>query len=258
MFCGKCGKEVAEGTKLCPYCGDAVSNSSTPAEVKPDNSVTQADNSTINGVGSNAKSGNTGKFKKLLIYAVVAVVAFLGFGAVVSMFDSTDYPDWLDKIPVVTEGSSVIGSEYVDSIMSAATQVKYDEIADDAATLGMPNDNRIKYYKASGYCGIYNGEIVYISATATGASGNYPFASYSDIAPYEPLIIKRNNLYLLCYKLENAQENCYVMFMATPSDPTTSYLTWVPLIRIDAKSAEFCDFLNGTYECEVVSVPNGK
>ena len=92
MFCGKCGKEVSEGTKLCPYCGEAVSNQDTPTEVQSDNSVTQADNSTMNGVGSNTKSGNTEKFKKLLIYAVVAVVAFLGFGAIVSMFDSANSP----------------------------------------------------------------------------------------------------------------------------------------------------------------------
>ena len=92
-------------------------------------------------------------------------------------------PDWLNEIPVITKGESLIGSDYTDRIISAAKELKYDEIADDAVTLGMPNDSRIKYYKAGGYCGIYNGEIVYISMVSTGALNNYTIASNADIAP---------------------------------------------------------------------------
>ena len=55
MFCVKCGKEISEGTKFCPYCGNQVtSEGNIPA----------------------APEGKTGNTKKVII-ALSAIVAVL-------------------------------------------------------------------------------------------------------------------------------------------------------------------------------------
>lgn len=257
MFCGKCGKEVADGTKFCPHCGEAVNNQSTPTEV---NSISS--DSTVNEIGSNAKSGNTGKFKKLLIYAVVAVVAFLGFGAIVSMFDSTDSPDWLDKIPVIAPNGntldlySSIGSQFLYSI-------QYSEIpSGDALRFGISNNKGLEHYKLSKTSNAYvsyNGQkAVYAENDLPDSLVGLPVRLQPEIAACEPIIAKtENGTYLLFYRAKSEQADMYLVFvMDTPTDPSTSYLNWIPLYRIEVADAAYCAFLNGEQKLEVISIPD--
>ena len=39
MFCSKCGKEISEDWKACPYCGNEINVNVTDKAEKEDNSV---------------------------------------------------------------------------------------------------------------------------------------------------------------------------------------------------------------------------
>ena len=40
MFCLKCGKEISEDWKACPYCGNEINVNATDKAEKEDNPVT--------------------------------------------------------------------------------------------------------------------------------------------------------------------------------------------------------------------------
>ena len=39
MFCSKCGKEISEDWKACPYCGNEINVNATDKAEKEDNPV---------------------------------------------------------------------------------------------------------------------------------------------------------------------------------------------------------------------------
>ena len=91
MFCEKCGKEVAEGTKFCPECGEKMSVTSEQTEKLSESPVVQVETPTTDQMGNSvenvtASSDAKAKFKfnksKLipsLIFGVVlsAITTFL-------------------------------------------------------------------------------------------------------------------------------------------------------------------------------------
>ena len=89
MFCGKCGKEVKDGTRFCPYCGYMVSSGDTSTNKKepsvmldPSERVEHKDTSdsskTIAGQGRNIG----------LILIIVSIIIDL-FGLVTGFFPLT-------------------------------------------------------------------------------------------------------------------------------------------------------------------------
>ena len=261
MFCGKCGKEVSEGTKLCPHCGEAVNNQSTPTEVQSNTpTVTLVENSTVNKVGSNDNPAKVGKLKKLIIYVAVAVALFLGFGAIVNTFDST--PDWLDKIPVIPVTGNTLnlfsstGSQHLYSI-------QYSEIpSDDIIMYGIANSKELEHYKlnktSDAYVSFRGQKAVYAEGGLPDSLVELPVKFHKEVADYEPLIARtENGTCLFLYRAKNEQTDMYLIYvMKTPNDLSISYLSWRPLYRIEVADASYCAFLNGEQKLEVISIPD--
>lgn len=74
MFCEKCGKEIKDGDKFCPYCGaeNKINKEEPSHDIPPDFSVKGA-----------------GKKKKGAVIAIAAVI-IIGIIAAVKMFGSSD------------------------------------------------------------------------------------------------------------------------------------------------------------------------
>lgn len=73
MFCGKCGKQIADGAKFCPYCGAAQEASGRPAPM-PDNGSGPAQEKSPAAAPGGAVSAQSKRKYLVAILAVAAVV----------------------------------------------------------------------------------------------------------------------------------------------------------------------------------------
>ena len=272
MFCSNCGKQITDGTKVCPHCGAAVNNQPVSENPLRNPEVQQASASEPMKSGQTAKK--TGLPKKPLIIIAVAVALFLGFGAIVSMFDGNesepsfspvlDIFDLLGKIPEIATETNML-SMYSSIGSGLIPAIQYTDIpSDDIATFGLPNDSAIEYYgNGSVYLGFRDKSATYVGMDMPDSLAGVPVKSHTEIAAYEPLIARTaKGTYLFLYRALGEQayrcEQAYryvVYVMDTPADPSASYLNWIPLYRIEVSDISDCTFLNGTQKLEIVSIP---
>ena len=80
MFCTKCGKQVPDGSVICPHCGNALA---APQQAAPQAAPQplQAVNNFAGNVVDKAKKGDK---KTLIIGAVVAVAAVIVLVMIIS------------------------------------------------------------------------------------------------------------------------------------------------------------------------------
>lgn len=78
MQCKKCGKEIPEGTKFCPYCGAPQTEETTPVQQQ-----NYEQNNTP--VQSNNDAGKGAATASLVLGIVSVVCWFTGVGAIISV-----------------------------------------------------------------------------------------------------------------------------------------------------------------------------
>ena len=80
MFCTKCGKQVPDGSVICPHCGNALAAPQAAPKAAPQ--PLQAVNNFAGNVVDKAKKGDK---KTLVIGAIVAVVAVIAIVALIML-----------------------------------------------------------------------------------------------------------------------------------------------------------------------------
>lgn len=275
MFCGHCGKEVTVGAKFCPNCGAAIENQPVPTEGQPKTpTVEQPGNPIKKPIAGNGQSGKGKKgMPKPLIIVAAVLVLFIGFGAILNLFDGGNEPtsgsgdsdglDWVEKIPVVNtrmignifEADSDMQQETADNLKNLPTMTYLDyqeKVGDLFNMMGMTTNDKIIYYQADRMFGFYDNNVVYLATMVDGTVASSPACPQS-----EPLIARlqtsKGDMCLLFYKEENGY---LILGTLPPTDPSIgSYLTWKLLLVIMVPSQEYCSFLNGEQELEIVSIP---
>ncbi len=142
MFCQKCGKQLEEGTKFCPYCGNSTQPtvSETIAEPMPEGEAYQPE--VVNPLPGNTPAVKAkkkgGKGKAIIIALVVLLLAAAGAVAAIFLLG--------DKGEVPAEQQKVINRDYMLYAKNGSLYLTY---AENNETIKL-SDN-FDYYNVSRY-----------------------------------------------------------------------------------------------------------
>ena len=292
MFCGNCGTQMNNGEKFCPNCGApvAVQDSASQENNTRDSAVLQHF-PTVKGRKGLPKPFIIIAAVIVVFIAMGAIFDLFGgdsdTGKQAKPYDILSKPksaddlapaDLIGYVPETREitgsGTGMVGKEYLAKITEWKQtynlegifdkKIAYSSIDHEVATMnGIPNIKQCEYCDLGingNECAIMSGDTVwYVCMSAGSASGPLPMSHFKEPRAADPLIIRTAfdpNEYLLIWKcwLEEYQDYMYIIFTAFPDDPNSDYWNWYPEKRIEVLSPQYCGFLNGQLEVEIVEM----
>lgn len=290
-FCANCGAAV--NSQPTPAAKPPKAPAPTAQREVPAVEQVGSPSGNVTGSGGQPEKKKKGVPKKPLVIVAAVLVLIVGFGAVLSLFgdgsepdsgsdipsnldnNTSDIPestttktdafslDWIDDILLVPGGAELYYFE--DSDIQAHSRPYTFEEGGIVDFIGYSNSEQINYRTAEidggTVCtGLAPDGAVYAEVwdDCPGPVGDYYF---SVVCEYEPVIGRRDDgycylFYMREYDSGGGADPCYEMYMVQPTD-SPNYEDWNFKAYVHCNNLQYFDYLNGTKELEIISIPNG-